>query len=132
MFIIIWPVFLLNILCTFGMFVDKTGDCLNKMILGLTTLMAMAVELEIVAEEMPKTQHMPLLARFVINSIYIIATASVTVLFLPTIRRARKSVPHLTTRRLIQPNLLLLIIFETLNAVNFFYLLSFKKKHEWK
>ncbi|CAJ0565654.1 unnamed protein product, partial [Mesorhabditis spiculigera] len=117
MFIIIWPVFLLNILCTFGMFVDKTGDCLNKMILGLTTLMAMAVELEIVAEEMPKTQHMPLLARFVINSIYIIATASVTVLFLPTIRRARKSVPHLTTRRLIQPNLLLLIIFETLNAI---------------
>lgn len=31
------------------------------MILGLTTLMAMAVELEIIAEEMPKTEKMPLL-----------------------------------------------------------------------
>ncbi|CAJ0932223.1 unnamed protein product, partial [Mesorhabditis belari] len=129
MAVIIWPVFLLNSLCILGMFVDKTGDCLNKMILGLTTLMAMAVELEIIAEEMPKTEKMPLLASFVFRAINLIALASVVILFVPKIKKARKKLPDRHARKLFQPNFIFLVIFETLNGLNFWWLLSHKKPH---
>uniref|UniRef100_A0A914VPS4 Uncharacterized protein n=1 Tax=Plectus sambesii TaxID=2011161 RepID=A0A914VPS4_9BILA len=66
--VLLIPTFVTATICLFGLFVPamNTGERVEKVNMGLTTLLSMAVLLGIVAGEMPKTTTLPLLGFYVL------------------------------------------------------------------
>uniref|UniRef100_A0A914VQ84 Uncharacterized protein n=1 Tax=Plectus sambesii TaxID=2011161 RepID=A0A914VQ84_9BILA len=71
--VIIAPTFIISALSIAGMFApfNSTGDREEKVSLGLTTLLTLAVILSLVTGEMPRSTNLPLLGRFVLFEISI-------------------------------------------------------------
>uniref|UniRef100_A0A914W251 Uncharacterized protein n=1 Tax=Plectus sambesii TaxID=2011161 RepID=A0A914W251_9BILA len=71
--VIIAPTFIISALSIAGMFApfSNTGDREEKVSLGLTTLLTLAVILSLVTGEMPRSTNLPLLGRFVLFEISI-------------------------------------------------------------
>uniref|UniRef100_A0A914UQV9 Uncharacterized protein n=1 Tax=Plectus sambesii TaxID=2011161 RepID=A0A914UQV9_9BILA len=71
--VIIAPTFIISALSIAGMFApfSSTGDREEKVSLGLTTLLTLAVILSLVTGEMPRSNNLPLLGRFVLFEISI-------------------------------------------------------------
>jgi hypothetical protein len=70
MLVLIVPSFLLTSLCIIGIFMPNSslGERNEKMTLGLTTLLSMAVILNITADAMPKSAGLPLLGESMLSA----------------------------------------------------------------
>uniref|UniRef100_A0A914X9G6 Uncharacterized protein n=1 Tax=Plectus sambesii TaxID=2011161 RepID=A0A914X9G6_9BILA len=66
--VLLMPTFLSATICLLGLFVPASskGERIEKVNMGLATLLSMAMILGIVAEEMPKTTTLPLLGYYVL------------------------------------------------------------------
>uniref|UniRef100_A0A914V7X0 Neurotransmitter-gated ion-channel ligand-binding domain-containing protein n=1 Tax=Plectus sambesii TaxID=2011161 RepID=A0A914V7X0_9BILA len=71
--VLLIPTFVTATICLFGLFVPamNTGERVEKVNMGLATLLSMAVILGIVAGEMPKTKTLPLLGYYVLAELLI-------------------------------------------------------------
>uniref|UniRef100_A0A914WRR9 Uncharacterized protein n=1 Tax=Plectus sambesii TaxID=2011161 RepID=A0A914WRR9_9BILA len=81
----IWPSFLITCLSIIGTFAPTTdaGERIEKVTMGLTTLLTMAVILMIITEQMPKSSNgMPLLGLFIMLEIGVATLATLTAVFI--------------------------------------------------
>uniref|UniRef100_A0A914UU34 Neurotransmitter-gated ion-channel transmembrane domain-containing protein n=1 Tax=Plectus sambesii TaxID=2011161 RepID=A0A914UU34_9BILA len=71
--VMVIPTFMTATICLFGLFVPamNTGERVEKVNMGLATLLSMAVILGIVAGEMPKTKTLPLLGYYVLAELFL-------------------------------------------------------------
>uniref|UniRef100_A0A914VSF3 Neurotransmitter-gated ion-channel ligand-binding domain-containing protein n=1 Tax=Plectus sambesii TaxID=2011161 RepID=A0A914VSF3_9BILA len=97
--VLVIPTFVTATICLFGLFVPamNNGERVEKVNMGLATLLFMAVILGIVAGEMPKTTTLPLLGFFVLAEL-LLCTIGVIVSMLIMVAHQRAS-----TRALIPP-----------------------------
>uniref|UniRef100_A0A914VNB8 Uncharacterized protein n=1 Tax=Plectus sambesii TaxID=2011161 RepID=A0A914VNB8_9BILA len=85
------PSFLITLLSVIGLFApfSSSGERQEKVTLGLTSLFAMALILDIVSKEIPKTSKgIPLLGRFVLYELIIIALAVLTAVVIISFHKA--------------------------------------------
>ncbi|GMR61789.1 hypothetical protein PMAYCL1PPCAC_31984, partial [Pristionchus mayeri] len=83
---VILPAFIMTTLTIFGIFGRYTSiehEFITELSLGITSLTTIALMLDIVAEHMPKTDVFPLIAKFLIVHITLMAVAIVTVILHP-------------------------------------------------
>ncbi|CAJ0582775.1 unnamed protein product, partial [Mesorhabditis spiculigera] len=72
-YVLFLPTFVVSTLAIFGLFtpLNNEGDRAEKATLGLTTLLSLAVMLDIVGQDMPKSAPLPRLGRYVLGEIII-------------------------------------------------------------
>uniref|UniRef100_A0A914XNA5 Neurotransmitter-gated ion-channel ligand-binding domain-containing protein n=1 Tax=Plectus sambesii TaxID=2011161 RepID=A0A914XNA5_9BILA len=111
--VLVIPTFVTATICLFGLFVPamNNGERVEKVNMGLATLLFMAVILGIVASEMPKTTTLPLLGFFVLVEL-ILCTIGVIVSMLIMLAHQRAS-----TRALIPPACLNTILLLKMKAI---------------
>uniref|UniRef100_A0A914VN16 Neurotransmitter-gated ion-channel ligand-binding domain-containing protein n=1 Tax=Plectus sambesii TaxID=2011161 RepID=A0A914VN16_9BILA len=85
--VLVMPTLIITALSIAGIFapINNIGDRQEKITLGLTTLLTLAVILSMVTGEMPRSDNLPVLGRFVLDEIIIIVicmAVSVVILFL--------------------------------------------------
>ncbi len=68
----IWPSFVITCLAIVGVFspFNDGGKREEKVTMGLTTLLTMAIILTIITNQMPRSSSMPLLSSFQLKSLY--------------------------------------------------------------
>uniref|UniRef100_A0A914W5A1 Neurotransmitter-gated ion-channel ligand-binding domain-containing protein n=1 Tax=Plectus sambesii TaxID=2011161 RepID=A0A914W5A1_9BILA len=105
--VLLIPTFVTATICLFGLFVPamNTGERVEKVNMGLATLLSMAIILGIVAGEMPKTTTLPLLGFYVLAEL-ILCTIGIIVSMVIMVVHQRAS-----TRVLIPPRWLNTILF---------------------
>uniref|UniRef100_A0A914XQD0 Neurotransmitter-gated ion-channel ligand-binding domain-containing protein n=1 Tax=Plectus sambesii TaxID=2011161 RepID=A0A914XQD0_9BILA len=111
--VLVIPTFVTATICLFGLFVPamNTGERVEKVNMGLATLLFMAVILGIVAGEMPKTTTLPLLGFFVLAEL-LLCTIGVIVSMLIMVAHQRAS-----TRALIPPRWLIKVLLLKMKAI---------------
>uniref|UniRef100_A0A914UIB2 Uncharacterized protein n=1 Tax=Plectus sambesii TaxID=2011161 RepID=A0A914UIB2_9BILA len=98
-FVLLIPSFLIGTLCIIGLFTpfSSTGERQERVTFGLTTLLTMAVILQIVTNEMPKSADgLPLLGEFILIEIvlaFIGISVTVVIMFLHERAMARCHLP---------------------------------------
>uniref|UniRef100_A0A914WEC6 Uncharacterized protein n=1 Tax=Plectus sambesii TaxID=2011161 RepID=A0A914WEC6_9BILA len=104
--VLLIPTFVTATICLFGLFVPamNTGERVEKVNMGLTALLSMAVLLGIVAGEMPKTTTLPLLGFYVLAEL-LLCTTGVIVSMMIIVAHQRMS-----TRARIPPRWLIKIL----------------------
>uniref|UniRef100_A0A914VNL0 Neurotransmitter-gated ion-channel ligand-binding domain-containing protein n=1 Tax=Plectus sambesii TaxID=2011161 RepID=A0A914VNL0_9BILA len=93
--VMVIPTFVTATICLFGLFVPamNTGERVEKVNMGLATLLSMAVILGIVAGEMPKTETLPLLGYYVLAELLICTIGVfVSMLIMASVIRAELNV----------------------------------------
>ncbi|KAK6754092.1 hypothetical protein RB195_013226 [Necator americanus] len=70
-YVLFLPTFITTALCLIGLFTpfNNTGERSERTTLGLTTLLSLAVILNIIGDDMPKSSTLPLLAKYVLAEI---------------------------------------------------------------
>ncbi|CAJ0950795.1 unnamed protein product, partial [Mesorhabditis belari] len=84
MYVLFLPTFIVSTLAIFGLFtpLNNEGDRAEKASLGLTTLLSLAVMLDIVGQDMPKSAPLPRLGRYVLGEIVICSLGVMASIFL--------------------------------------------------
>uniref|UniRef100_A0A914XAJ7 Uncharacterized protein n=1 Tax=Plectus sambesii TaxID=2011161 RepID=A0A914XAJ7_9BILA len=111
--VLLIPTFVTATICLLGLFVPavNTGERVEKVNIGMTTLLAMGTILGIVADEMPKTTTLPLLGIYVLAEL-LICTIGVIVSIVIMVLHQR-----VTTRALIPPRWLNKILHLKMKAI---------------
>ncbi|GMT35247.1 hypothetical protein PFISCL1PPCAC_26544, partial [Pristionchus fissidentatus] len=153
---VILPTFIMTTLTILGIFGRSTSienEFISELSLGITSLTTIALMLDIVAEYMPKTDVFPLITKFMITHITLMALSILTVIihphFLyPKYRRIKSALlksiesnvmpvsPHRdriarflrrSLKKYRPANIVFMIIFQSLNIASVAYMLSFWK-----
>uniref|UniRef100_A0A914WKU3 Neurotransmitter-gated ion-channel transmembrane domain-containing protein n=1 Tax=Plectus sambesii TaxID=2011161 RepID=A0A914WKU3_9BILA len=111
--VLLIPTFLTTTICLFGLFVPamNTGERVEKVNMGLATLLSMAVILGIVAGDMPKSTTLPLLGFYVLAEL-LLCTIGVILSMVIMVAHQRAS-----TRALIPPRWLNKILILKMKAI---------------
>uniref|UniRef100_A0A914XE29 Uncharacterized protein n=1 Tax=Plectus sambesii TaxID=2011161 RepID=A0A914XE29_9BILA len=111
--VLLIPTFVTATICLLGLFVPavNTGDRVEKVNLGMTTLLAMGVILGIVAGEMPKSATLPLLGFYVLAEL-LLCTIGVILSMVIMVAHQRAN-----TRALIPPRWLNKILLLKMKAI---------------
>uniref|UniRef100_A0A914W4K4 Neurotransmitter-gated ion-channel ligand-binding domain-containing protein n=1 Tax=Plectus sambesii TaxID=2011161 RepID=A0A914W4K4_9BILA len=100
------PTFVITSLCVLGIFApfSSTGDRHEKVSLGLTTLLAIAVILNIVSDQMPKSTKLPRLGYYVLAELFVCmltTIVAVMIMFLHQRALSKHWLPPLWLQRLL-------------------------------
>ncbi|CAJ0585363.1 unnamed protein product, partial [Mesorhabditis spiculigera] len=132
-YVIVLPCFTLCILSAIGMFwsSNRREDQLAKLSIGLTSLMSIAVLLQIVTDSIPKSQTFPLLGFYAIVSVFMIALGCAVLVSLPISTESTKksieagSAVRRFLYRLTYPHVILHILFQLGNIINLIVFFSY-------
>ncbi|CAJ0934652.1 unnamed protein product, partial [Mesorhabditis belari] len=104
---------------------------LDKIMLGLSSLMSIAVLLDIVGEAIPRNQTFPLIGIYITVCVSIIAVGCVILLWMPFVKDLplqeikKKNFLQRILSIISRPNIILLGIFQGLNVINIIVFFSF-------
>ncbi|CAJ0949495.1 unnamed protein product, partial [Mesorhabditis belari] len=131
-YVIILPCSTLSVLSIIGMFwnENRVEQQLEKLSIGLTSLMSMTVLLDIVATSVPKTKVFPLLGIFVLICVFIIGVGCVVLVVAPVNEKNSTKRKNLTWKQKIlaeisKRNFILHWFFQGANLINFVVTISF-------
>ncbi|EFO94806.1 hypothetical protein CRE_09272 [Caenorhabditis remanei] len=127
------PAFFINFLSIIALFlnIENVGE---KITVGLTNIMGMTFILVILAEDLPKTARIPLLAIYVIVGLVIVMSSIVVVLIIPVVRKYQKKKKNNSKQKFgesskferlynwIRIEFVLMFIFQAANFINFIIL----------
>ncbi|CAI5450671.1 unnamed protein product [Caenorhabditis angaria] len=116
--LVIIPAFFINVLSIVALFINVEATS-EKFGIGLTNIMAMTFILAILADDLPKTKNIPLLAIYVIISLVIIVVALLSILILNNFRKLFKNRTKKDSKKI---EIILLTFFELANFINFLML----------
>ncbi|GMS80372.1 hypothetical protein PENTCL1PPCAC_2547 [Pristionchus entomophagus] len=149
--VIIIPTFIITALTITGIFGKRMSgdDFIGELSLGLTSLMTMTVMLGIVADSLPKTDHLPVLSIFLTIDVSLMAASVLLVIIHPRIlypqmkkikSRVFKPVENddenqrccfgilpKSMKSYMTANLFFMLIFQSVNFGSLYYILSFWK-----
>ncbi|CAJ0565458.1 unnamed protein product, partial [Mesorhabditis spiculigera] len=136
-FVVIFPSFLLTTLANFGMFwsANIRENKLEKMGLGLASMMAMTVMLDLASQQIHKTAAFPLLGYYVIICTAIIALGCVSIALLsngasrPMDRKPKHTFLARVEQYVFTRSFFAQLFFQGLNIVNLIYTLSHWKNY---
>ncbi|GMR59410.1 hypothetical protein PMAYCL1PPCAC_29605, partial [Pristionchus mayeri] len=149
--VIIIPTFIITALTITGIFGKRMSgdDYIGELSLGLTSLMTMTVMLGIVADSLPKTDHLPVLSIFLTIDVSLMAASVLLVIIHPRVlnpqmkkikSRVFKPVEieeenpkccfgllPKSMKSYMTANLFFMLIFQSVNIGSLYYILSFWK-----
>ncbi|CAJ0916622.1 unnamed protein product, partial [Mesorhabditis belari] len=134
-YVIVFPCFILSFLSVIGMFCSRNRkeDQLIKLSIGLTSLMSIAVLLQIVTDSIPKSKTFPLLGVYAIVCVFIIACGCAVLITIPrSIDEPilKKYEQHSSTilhhlHRLSKPHIIWHLFFQAANLINLIIFFSY-------
>ncbi|GMT11651.1 hypothetical protein PFISCL1PPCAC_2948, partial [Pristionchus fissidentatus] len=150
--VIIIPTFIITALTITGIFGKRmtADDFIGELSLGLTSLMTMTVMLGIVADSLPKTDHLPVLSIFLTVDVSLMAISVLIVILHPRVlypqmkkikSRVFKPSSNLeeddhkwcygllpkSFKKFMTANLFFMLLFQAVNFGSLYYILSFWK-----